>query len=84
MQKGGFVMCTSWFQKILLLLVLVGGLNWGVYGIWGFNAVGWLLGGSLSWLARAVFIVVGVAAICLVPALFSCGCSSDKPEPNAP
>ena len=69
-------MC-NWFQKILLLLAIVGGINWGIYGIWGFNAVGWLLGGSLGWLARTVFIVVGVAAIGLLPLLFAC-----KPDPH--
>lgn len=60
----------SVFKKLLLLLAIVGGINWGIYGIWGFNAVGWLLGGSLTWVARTVFIVVGVAALCLVPSLF--------------
>jgi len=70
------------FQKLLLLLVIVGGLNWGIYGIFGFDAVGWLLGGSLGWLARTVFIVVGIAAVGLLPALFS----SDEPrrETGAP
>ena len=76
-------MYNSWFQKLLLLLLIVGGLNWGIYGIWGLDCVGWLLGGSLSWLARTVFIVVGIAAIALLPALFS----SDeehrrRPEPG--
>ena len=64
-------MLYSVFGKILLVLLIVGGLNWGIYGIWGLNAVGWLLGGSLGWLARAVFIVVGVAALALIPALFA-------------
>ena len=41
----------SCFKKVLLLLAIIGGINWGIYGIWGFNAVGWLLGGSMSWLA---------------------------------
>ena len=57
------------FKKLLLLLAIVGRINWGVYGIFGFNAVGWLLGGSLSWLSRTVFIVVGVAGVCLLPEL---------------
>ena len=65
----------SLFRKILLLLVIVGGLNWGIYGIWAFDAVGWL--------ARAVFIVVGLAAIALIPSLFMPD-SRDHREPNAP
>ena len=73
----------SVFQKIMLLLVIVGGLNWGIYGIWGFNAVGWLVGGSLNWLARTVFIVVGVAALLCIPSLFTSS-DSGRTESNAP
>ena len=53
----------SVFKKILLLLAIIGGINWGIYG------VGWLLGGSLSWLSRTVFILVGLASLCLIPSL---------------
>ena len=60
----------SYFKKVLLLLSIVGGINWGIYGIWGFNAVGWLLGGSMSWLSRTVFIIVGLSSLCLIPGLF--------------
>ena len=60
----------SCFKKVLLLLSIVGGINWGIYGIWGFNAVGWLLGGSMSWLSRTVLIIVGLSSLCLIPGLF--------------
>ena len=60
----------SCFKKLLLLLAIIGGINWGIYGIWGFNAVGGLLGGSMSWLSRTVFIIVGASAVCLIPGLF--------------
>ena len=60
----------SCFKKVLLLLSIVGGINWGIYGIWGFNAVGWLLGGSMSWLSRTAFIIVGLSSLCLIPGLF--------------
>ena len=42
--------------------------------------MGWLLGGSLGWLARAVFIVVGVAALALIPALFAQAPHHSGPE----
>ena len=61
----------SCFKKVLLLLAIIGGINWGIYGIWGFNAVGWLLGGSSSIWSRIVFTVVGAAALCGIPGLFS-------------
>ncbi|MGN0984198.1 MAG: DUF378 domain-containing protein [Gemmiger sp.] len=72
------------FRKILLLLVILGGLNWGVYGIFGLDCIGWLLGGSMSWLARTVFIVVGVAAVCLLPELFMMEERDPKQEGKAP
>ena len=61
----------SCFKKVLLLLSIVGGINWGIYGIWGFNAVGWLLGGSTSVWSRIVFALVGLAALGCIPELFS-------------
>lgn len=59
------------FRKIALLLVIIGGINWGLYGMLGFDALGWVLGGSTRWLARTVYLVVGLAALCLLPALFT-------------
>ena len=72
-------MCNSIFGKICLLLVIIGGLNWGIFGIWRLDLVAWLLGGQMSWGARLVYIVVGVAALCLIPALFQCNdkCSGE-------
>ena len=64
------------FYKICLLLLIVGGVNWGLVGLFQFDLVGWLLGGSMSWLSRTVFIVVGAAALCLIPGLFA-------PDPKA-
>ena len=41
-------MCNSIFGKICLLLVIIGGLNWGIFGIWRLDLVAWLLGGQMS------------------------------------
>ena len=56
----------SCFKKLLLLLAIIGGINWGIYGIWGFNAVGWLLGGSMSWLSRIIYALVGLSGLYLI------------------
>ena len=56
----------SCFKKVLLLLAIIGGINWGIYGIWGFNAVGWLLGGSMSWLSRIIYALVGLSGLYLI------------------
>ncbi len=48
----------------------MGGLNWGLIGILNFDLVAFIFGGG-SLLARIVYTLVGVAAVCAIPALFS-------------
>ena len=59
------------FYKICILLSIVGGINWGLVGLFDFNAVAWLFGGGQSMFARTVFTLVGVAALCAIPSLFT-------------
>ena len=56
---------------LTLLLVIVGGLNWGLVGLFGFDLVATIFGpGSL--LARAVYVIVGASAVWqIVPLLKS-------------
>jgi uncharacterized protein len=58
-------------DKIALTLLIVGGLNWGSIGIFGFDMVGWLFGGQLTAGSRVVFILVAVCALWCVRFLFS-------------
>lgn len=46
---------------IALILVIVGGLNWGLYGLFGFDLVAAILG-EFSMLSRIVYTLVGVSA----------------------
>ena len=55
------------FYKICVILIIIGGINWGLIGLFSFDAVAWLLGGSASLLSRAVYTVVGIAALCAIP-----------------
>ncbi len=57
-------------DKIALILLIVGGLNWGSVGIFGFDAVAWLCGGPESLVARVVFTLVGLAGIWCISLLF--------------
>ena len=51
--------------------MIIGGINWGLVGLFQFDFVGWLLGGSSSIWSRIVFTVVGIAAVCGIPGLFT-------------
>ena len=49
-------------NTIALILVIIGGLNWGLVGAFEFNLVDFLFGeGSI--LARLVYILVGIASL---------------------
>jgi len=50
---------------LAVILVIVGGLNWGLVGIFNFNLVTSLFG-EMSGLSRIVFALVGLAAIYLI------------------
>lgn len=47
---------------IAAVLLVVGGLNWGLVGAFGFDLVATLFG-VMSPLARAVYVLVGLSAI---------------------
>lgn len=47
---------------IAAILLVVGGLNWGLIGLFDFNFVN-LIFGSLPVIERLVYVVVGLAAV---------------------
>ena len=57
-------------NKITLLLLIVGGLNWGLVGLFDFDLVAALFG-EMSLLSRIVYIVVGASALAQLPPLFA-------------
>lgn len=66
----------GWIASILLI---IGGLNWGLIGIANLNLVDAILGGS--GIDRIVYILVGLSAIWEIYArCFSCdsSCGTDK------
>ena len=45
-----------------LLLIIIGGLNWGLVGLFNLDLIAAIFGGG-SFLARLIYILVGLAAI---------------------
>lgn len=60
----------SFMDKLAILLVTIGALNWGSIGLFGFDFVSWALGGAGSLLSRIVFTIVGIAGIWAISLLF--------------
>ena len=57
-------------DRIALVLVIIGALNWGLIGLFGFDAVAFLCGGQMAVLSRIIYSVVGIAGLWCVSLLF--------------
>lgn len=57
-------------DKIALCLLVVGGLNWGLVGIFSFDLIAWAFGGSGAVISRILYILVAVAALWCISLLF--------------
>lgn len=57
-------------DRIALILSIIGGINWGLVGIFRFDLVAYLFGGQTSTVSRVVYTLVGLAAIWCISLLF--------------
>lgn len=57
-------------DKIALILLIIGGLNWGSVGLFGFDLVAFACGGSASLVSRVVYTLVGLSAVWCISLLF--------------
>lgn len=57
-------------DRIALILTIIGGINWGLVGIFKFDLVAWICGGQASILARIIYTLVCLAAVWCVSFMF--------------
>lgn len=57
-------------DMIALILAIVGGLNWGLIGLFQFDLVAWIFGGQDALLSRVIYTLVGVAAVWCISLFF--------------
>lgn len=57
-------------NKIALALSIIGSLNWGLVGLFSFDLVAWITGGSASLLARIIYILIALAGVWCISMLF--------------
>lgn len=58
-------------NNIALILTIIGGINWGLIGLFKFDLVAWICQGQDSVFARIIYSIVGLAAIWCISLLFS-------------
>ena len=57
-------------DKVSLLLVNIGAINWALIGVFQFDLVAWIFGGQAAVLSRVVYTLVGAAGIWCISLLF--------------
>ena len=57
-------------DKIALVLAIIGALNWGGIGLFGFDTVAFLCGGQMAVLSRVIYALVGLAGLWCTTLLF--------------
>lgn len=62
---------SNWMRTTALVLTIIGGLNWGLVGLFGFDLVAYIFG-PMSILSRIVYLLVALSAVTL---MFAPSCS---------
>ena len=57
-------------NKIALLLIIVGALNWGLVGLFAFDLMAWITGGATTILARIIYTIIALAGVWCISLLF--------------
>ena len=57
-------------DRIALLLLIIGGINWGLVGIFQFDLVAFLFGGAAAILSRIIYVLGAISAIWCISLFF--------------
>ncbi len=57
-------------DRLALILVIIGALNWGLIGLFNIDLVATIFGGQAAILSRIIYTLVGLAGIWTVTLLF--------------
>ncbi len=57
-------------DRIAMILVIIGALNWGSIGLFRFDIVAWICQGQDSVIARGIYTLVALAGLWCISLLF--------------
>lgn len=58
-------------RKLILALLIIGGINWGLIGFFKYNLVDSIFGPDFFVISRIIYALVGLAAIWAITFLFN-------------
>ena len=57
-------------DRIALIRVVIGALNWGIIGLFGLDLVAFICGGQMAVISRVIYALVGLGGLWCVSLLF--------------
>ena len=57
-------------DRIALFLVIIGAVNWGSIGLFGFDIVAWIFGGQGEIVSRIIYTIVAISGLWLISLFF--------------
>ena len=57
-------------DRIALFLVIIGAVNWGSIGLFGFDIVAWIFGGQGEIVSRIIYTLVAISGLWLISLCF--------------
>jgi uncharacterized membrane protein YuzA (DUF378 family) len=67
--RSGFIMKMNSLMWVAMILVVVGALNWGLVGLFGFNLVTAIFG-SMGFVVKLIYILVGASGVWALISIF--------------
>ncbi|MEY8368435.1 DUF378 domain-containing protein [Anaerovoracaceae bacterium 42-11] len=58
-------------KKLILTILIIGGINWGLIGFFRYNLVESIFGPDLFIVSRIIYAIVGLSAIWAITFLFN-------------
>ncbi len=57
-------------KKLILIIMIIGGINWGLIGFFNYNLVDSIFGANLEIVSRVILPIVGLASLWGITFLF--------------
>lgn len=57
-------------DRLSLVLVIIGAINWGLIGLFQFDLIAFLFGGQAALISRVLYTIVGAAGLWSISMLF--------------
>lgn len=58
-------------DRLSLVLVIIGAINWGLIGLFQFDLIAFLFGGQMALISRVLYTIVGAAGLWSISLLFT-------------